>query len=125
MRLPKSRRIVRSGDFRRVREEGESFRGRYLILGVLPDDRLESIKVGFITTKRLGNAVTRVLVRRRLRSVLIEVGDRIKPGHYLVTIARPQASKASFEALKKEWKWLGHRAKLFLPKESCEPSPAS
>lgn len=125
MRLPKSRRMKRSSEFRRVREDGESFRGRYLILGVLRDEQQETTKVGFITTKRLGNAVTRVLIRRRLRALITELGDQIKPGLNVVTIARPLASKASYEQLRKEWKWLGHRAKLFLPKESCEPSPAS
>ncbi len=117
--------MKRSGEFRRVREEGESFRGRFLILGVLPEERLDSIRVGFITTKRLGNAVTRALMRRRLRAIVTELGDSLKPGHYLVTIARPHAARASFQALRKEWKWLGHRAKLFVPNDSCEPSPAS
>lgn len=113
MRLPKKKRMARSLEFRRVREKGKSFRGRFLVLGVLPDDKVEHIRVGFITTKRIGNAVTRNSVRRKLKSVIVEVGDQIKPGHYLVTIARHHAPKASYEALRKEWKWLGHKAKIF------------
>lgn len=113
MRLPKKRRITRSGEFRRVREEGASFRGRNLILGVLAEGSLPDIKVGFVTTKRLGTAVMRNRVRRRLRAILVEVGDRILPGRYLVTVARPSAAEASYEALKREWLWLGHRAGIF------------
>jgi ribonuclease P protein component len=116
MRLPRERRMAVSGEFRKVRESGQSFRGRFLVLGVMRDESLPSIKVGFITTKRLGNAVCRNRVRRRLRNVIVSVGERILPGHYLVTIARKPAAEASFEALQKEWKWLGHRAKLFAPR---------
>ncbi|MEO0447358.1 MAG: ribonuclease P protein component [Verrucomicrobiota bacterium] len=115
MRFPKHRRMARSSEYRRVREEGTSYRGRHLILGVLVDESIDDLRVGFITTKRLGNAVMRNRVRRRMRMVLVELGDLILPGHYLVTVARPAAAEATFFALRKEWKWLGHRAGLFAP----------
>jgi len=117
MRLPKSKRIKLSGDFRRVREEGKTHRGKHLVLGVLRDESVPTIKVGFITTRRLGNAVTRNRVRRLLRAVVRDLGPEIAPGHFLVVIARRPAADASYEALRKEWKWLMHRAKLFLPQE--------
>lgn len=115
VRLPKKRRISQSRDFRRVREEGKSYRGRHLILGVLADGSLRDIKVGFVTGKRLGPAVVRNRVRRRLRAILVEEGDRVLPGHYLVTVAKVPAVEASFEALKREWIWLGQRAGIFAP----------
>ena len=121
MRLPKKRRISRSSEFRRVRTQGTAYRGRHLILAVLEDSSLPEIKVGFITTKRLGNAVVRNRTRRRLRSILVEMGDRILPGKYLVTVARQTAAEASYESLKREWTWLGHRANLFC----AEPQTAS
>ncbi len=117
MRLPKSKRMKLSGEFRRVRETGSACRGKYLVLSVLRDETLPSFKVGFITTKRLGNAVTRNRVRRLLRAVVQEMGPNIRPGYFLVAIARKPAADASYEALRKEWKWLMHRAKLFLPRE--------
>ncbi|MEM7012944.1 MAG: ribonuclease P protein component [Verrucomicrobiota bacterium] len=118
MRLPKKRRMTVSGEFRRVRENGKSVSGKFLVLGVLKDESLESFRVGFITTKRLGNAVCRNRVRRLLRNVIVDVGERIKPGYYLVTIARKPAATASFQQLRKEWKWLGHRAKIFMKSPS-------
>ncbi len=117
MRFPRTMRMKLSGEFRRVREEGSARRGKYLVLSVLRDEKLSGFRVGFITTKRLGNAVTRNRVRRLLRAIVQECGPRILPGHYIVTIARHSAADASYEALRKEWKWLMHRAKLFLPRE--------
>lgn len=113
MRFSRKRRITRSIEFRRVREEGTSYRARNLILAVLADEALPWIKAGFITTRRLGDAVVRNRVRRRLRAILVEQGDRILPGRYLVTVARQPASEASFQTLKREWIWLGHRAGIF------------
>jgi ribonuclease P protein component len=121
VRLPKKRRISRSSEFRLVRAQGVAFRGKHLILSVLEDDSLPESKVGFITTKRLGNAVVRNRTRRRLRAILVELGDRIVPGRYLVTVARQTAAEASYGALKREWTWLGHRANVF----QLEPRTAS
>ena len=106
--------MKRSSEFRRVKEKGENYRGRYMALGVLREEPRESgVCVGFITTKRLGNAVTRNLVRRRMRALVIETGAQLETGLSLVLIARHHAANAEFAALRKEWKWLCHRAKLF------------
>lgn len=83
------------------------------MLGVLEDETLEDIKIGFITTRKLGNAVTRNRVRRRLRGVFQRLGDSLKAGAYLVVIPRKDAATASSQALEKEWKWLVRRSGLY------------
>jgi len=111
--------MTRRADFRRVRTEGESVRGRYLILGYLRDETLEEpFELGLITTRRLGGAVIRNRVRRRLRGIVQRLGDRVREGHRLVLIARNPAAKASSQQLEKEWKWMLHRASLM--KQSSE-----
>ncbi len=120
MRFPKSLRIRRSADFKRVREKGEAYRGKHLILGVLRDPDGGAFRVGFITTRRLGNAVVRNRVRRRLRTIVREVGERIRPALLLVTVAKPRAAEAEYDVLRREWKWLGHRAKIFREAEGSE-----
>lgn len=121
MRLPKPRRMSRSGEFRSVREKGESYRGRLLVLGVLADERIRSVRCGFITTKRLGGAVVRTRMRRRMRALVQEWGDQIRPGRYLVLIARQAAVEAEPDALRKEWKWLLQRAKLLTGSGGANP----
>lgn len=118
MKFPRSRRITRRADFLRVREKGKSLSGRFLVLGYLPDENLaEGWKLGLITTKRLGNAVTRNRVRRKLRGIAQRIGERYRDQVWIVLIARSSAATATSEQLEKEWKWLMHRADLMLPKK--------
>ncbi|MDF1826313.1 MAG: ribonuclease P protein component [Verrucomicrobiales bacterium] len=118
MKFPRTRRITRRADFQRVRKHGKSVNGRFLVLGYLSEESIGPSKLGLITTKRLGNAVVRNRVRRRLRGIMQRIGDRFLPGHWLVLIARNAAATATSEQLEKEWKWLMHRASLMAPKET-------
>ncbi len=51
-----------------------------------------AIRVGFTVTKKLGNAVRRNRIRRRLKAAVREVfPGRARPGHDYVLIARSAA----------------------------------
>ncbi|MCB1205450.1 MAG: ribonuclease P protein component [Verrucomicrobiae bacterium] len=119
MKLPRTRRITRRSDFQRVRTSGRSLQGRFLVLGYLEDATLsEPFRLGIITTKRLGGAVVRNRVRRRLRGILQRSGERILKPHWIVLIARAASAEASSEQLEKEWNWMLRRLSL------TEPSPS-
>ncbi len=113
MRFPQHRRITRRRDFGRIRREGHTYRGHFLLLGVLEDKNVTDLKIGFITTRRLGNAVTRNRVRRRLRGIFQRSGSKLRDGHYLVIIPRAAAANASSEVLEKEWMWLIRQSGLY------------
>ena len=112
MRFPRARRITRRRDFQRVRRKGQSYRGRHLVLGVLADSDVRSLKVGYITTRRVGNAVVRSRVRRRLRGILQRHGSELRPGHWLVMVARHGAATATSHELEEDWWRLTRRAGL-------------
>jgi len=117
MKFPRGRRLTRRSEFERVRRDGQSIHGRFLVLSYLsglPGE--EPFRLGLITSRRVGGAVERNRVRRRLRGIVQRVGDRFRPGSWLVVIARAAAANASSEQLEKEWKWLMHRAGLILPR---------
>ncbi len=60
-------------------------------------------RVGFTCTKKIGGAVTRNRVRRRLReSVRLIMGDVAKPGHDYVLIGRIATENRAFEELHKD-----------------------
>ncbi len=111
MRLPRALRMKSRREFARVRREGKSFAGRFIVLAVLPSPQLtEPFKFGLILTRKVGNAVTRNRVRRRMRALFSEYGGAIAPPCYLVAIARHSAPDATFQELRHDWKKLAGRA---------------
>jgi ribonuclease P protein component len=91
-------------DFFRARKDGQAKAGRFVVLSTLADPALPHLKVAIITTKKVGKAHDRNLLRRRIRSILQLHGDRIvDPKRLLVTIPRPGSATASFEDLESDW----------------------
>jgi ribonuclease P protein component len=59
-----------------------------------------SARIGFTVTKKLGGAVTRNRIRRRLKEVARQVfPEAASPGYDYVVIARPQAETREFSLL--------------------------
>ncbi|MDQ3197611.1 MAG: ribonuclease P protein component [Verrucomicrobiota bacterium] len=115
LRFPSTRRLKRSRDFARVRLEGKSVRGGFLMLGVLRLDEEAAFRVGFVTSRRVGGAVVRNRVRRRLRDIVRRHQHELAPGLWLVVIARPGADAATSAQLEEEWLRLGGRASILRP----------
>ncbi len=103
MKLPRPLRLRTRSDFQRSRKEGKSFPGRFLVLSVVAEPEAQPFRFGIILTKKVGNAVVRNRVRRRIRGLLSKFGERIAPGHQLVIIARYTAPAAGFEELERDW----------------------
>lgn len=103
MRVPRRLSMNRRGEFARVREQGTSRACRSFVLATLADSAVDGLRIGLITSRRVGKAVTRNKIRRRFRSLLSKHGDRVVPGRYLVMVARHGAAEASFAQLEKDW----------------------
>ena len=104
--------MTRRVEFARVRKEGESAAGKFFVLATLADPSIEHVKLGFITSRRVGKAVTRNLIRRRFRALLSKHGDRLESGRYLVMVARHRAGEATFHELERDWLRLARRLKI-------------
>lgn len=113
--FPKTRRLVRTVEFARVKSEGTAQRGRTLVLGVLARPEEKLFRVGFVTSKRIGGAVVRNRVRRQLRDVVRTEQGKLRGGFWLVVIARSAAARASYSGLKDEWLRLAERASILAP----------
>lgn len=104
MRLSRKHSMTQRSQFHGVRKNGRSKAGRFLILSTLEDEALPHPMVGFITTRKVGKAHDRNLLRRRFRAILQRHGDELaNPKRYLVTIPRRGAADASFAELEKDW----------------------
>jgi ribonuclease P protein component len=116
LRFPKSRRLTRDSEFQRVRTEGKTMRGDTLIIGFLENaEPNATARAGFITPKRVGNAVVRNRTRRRMREIFRRHQDEVCGGIWIVTIASARAARGTFRALEDEWLRLARRASIFAP----------
>ena len=113
--FPKTKRLTSPMEFGRVKSEGTSERGRFLVLGVFAREDETGFRVGFVTSKRLGGAVIRNRVRRRLRDLVRTEQGRLRPGFWFVVVARPAAARATYPELKDEWLRLAERASILAP----------
>jgi ribonuclease P protein component len=110
--LPKAARLTHPSEFARVRETGAVVRGKLLVLGFLEVAGSAETRSGFVTSKRVGNAVIRNRIRRRLREIYRLHRSTLRAGFWLVVIARAPAANASYRALEDEWLRLANRASL-------------
>ena len=85
--------LTKPGQFSLVLSQGKSWVGRLVVLKALPNE-LKLSRYGFVTSKRLGKAVVRNMVKRLFRNIMRQTP--LKPGWDIVFIARPAAAGASF-----------------------------
>ncbi|MEK7777204.1 MAG: ribonuclease P protein component [Chloroflexota bacterium] len=87
------RRLRKRADFQVLLSEGKSWANRLLVLKARPNG-MSTSRVGFSISKRVGNAVIRNRVKRRLREVVRQAD--LQDGWDLVFIARGPAAQADF-----------------------------
>lgn len=115
LRFPKERRLIRPAEFLRVKNEGATVQGSLLILGVLKAPESPRFRVGLVTSKRVGGAVVRNRVRRRLREIVRRHQHALRGEIWFVIVARPRAARASYAQLEDEWLRLAKRAFILAP----------
>lgn len=85
-----------------------------MILNVLRCDAsmtAQTPRIGIVTSRRVGGAVVRNRVRRRLREIVR--AHFPAAGVWLVLVAKRATADATFEDLRGEWLRLGRRASIF------------
>jgi ribonuclease P protein component len=83
-----------------------------MILSVLRDAQAGPARAGFITSRRVGGAVERNRVRRRLREIVRTRRAAVCDGTWLVLVARRAAVDGSFRDIESEWLRLAQRANI-------------
>ena len=92
-------RLTRSTDFKRVRRLGRSYAHPLVVLVTLPNDTGE-LRIGVTASHRIGQAVQRNRVRRRLRACFDEVLPMIQTGWNIVAVARQPIVDAQYSEIR-------------------------
>lgn len=108
MRFSAASRLKTASEFALVRAGGVTFPGRFIVLSVLKLEQNDPWRCGLITSRKVGGAVQRNKVRRRLREIVR--ATPLRPGYWIVTIARWRAGEASLAELQEDWRRSAKRA---------------
>ena len=81
----------------------------YLVFYARPN-RSATNRVGITVSKKLGHAVVRNRIRRRLREVYRLNEDKFLPGYDIVVVARSRCISANFEKLTQAYLSLAQKA---------------
>ncbi|HJE26939.1 ribonuclease P protein component [Limosilactobacillus pontis] len=99
--MRKSYRVKKESEFQRVFETHNSVANRKFIIYQMTKPGQKHFRVGISVGKKIGNAVHRNWVKRRIRQTLLEVKAQIKPDVDFLVIARPAADGLEMPEVKK------------------------
>ncbi len=71
------------------------------------------LNVGFSVSKKIGKAVVRNRVKRRMKEAFRQYLDDIKPNALIIIVARPGIEEKDFTGVKKNIERILQKAKLF------------
>ena len=110
--MRKRHRLRKSRDFEAARRDGKSWADRRLVL-VARHTGAQRTRFGFSVSKRVGNAVVRNRIKRRLKEAArAELLPQLESGWDFVVIARKYAARADYHRLNRSMLRLFRRAKL-------------
>ena len=108
-RLGRRYSLGRNKQYTYVYRRGKSFPGHRMVLVYL---KARELKVGFSVSSKIGNAVTRNRLRRRMKEDFRLLRPELMPGKYIF-VARTAAVAAEPSAMAREMRALLKKAGLF------------
>ncbi|KHD45005.1 ribonuclease P protein component [Streptococcus hongkongensis] len=102
--MKKSYRVKREKDFQAIFDGGESTANRRFVIYFLNENNSQKhFRLGISVGKRIGNAVTRNAVKRKIRHVIMEFSESLKPTDFVI-IARKGVEKLDYQEVKQNIK---------------------
>jgi ribonuclease P protein component len=83
-----------ANDFRRIQGQSRTRTEPALLMRYRQND-LDRTRFGISTGRRVGSAVVRNKIRRRLRTILRRMASDVEPGWDILLVCRPKAAEGS------------------------------
>lgn len=97
--MQKKYRVKKEREFQKVFEEGASFANRKFVVYRLEPSGQKHFRVGISVGKKVGNAVMRNQVKRKIRAILQELKNDLPPIDFIV-IARPTTKDLPYDEIR-------------------------
>ena len=110
----RKRRLCKKSSFRHVYNNGISYVDYAGILYVLKTDDDQLTKIAVAAGKRLGNAVIRNRIKRKMREVFRYEKSNIQNGYHIIWIAKKPLINASIVIFKKSFLKLCRKAGIII-----------
>ena len=109
--------------FRRLYARGKSAANSYLVIYCRKNGGTEN-RIGYTVSKKLGHAVVRNRVRRRLREIYRLHESEFLPGRDIVVVARSRTVGAPYAKLERAFLSLSEKLGLLAEKRDDSETPA-
>ena len=106
-----------SSVFQRLYSKGKNAVSHLLVIYCRKTKRSTS-RVGITVSKKLGKAVVRNKIRRRIREIYRTNEDKFLPGFDIVVVARKESPSASYRDLEKQFLYLADKLGMMKPGDS-------
>ncbi|WP_353893293.1 ribonuclease P protein component [Proteinivorax hydrogeniformans] len=104
--------LKKDSEFRHIYKVGFSKATKHLVVYCIKnDDNNRLPRIGFVASKKIGNAVVRNRYRRLMKEALKTVNEF--SGYDLIVLARPRIVKADFKTICKDVNFLLKRQNIF------------
>ena len=100
--MKETRTVKKNHEFRRMYQKGKSSVNSYLVLYVRPN-RLGHNRLGVTVSTKLGKAVVRNRVKRRLREVWRLNDAQLKQGYDMILVGRGRSVKCPYREIEKAY----------------------
>jgi ribonuclease P protein component len=112
-KLPAQSLLRKKKEFEEVYQKGSPYRGRYIVLIALVSAGYSERKVGFVASKKVGNAVKRNHARRLMKEAFRRAQPQMAavPAH-IVLIARSSSAEVGYHEIEDDLRGLLAQASL-------------
>ena len=110
--MQKRLRLRKKEDFAKVFKHGKAAANHQFVVYVKSSPAAESFRFGVSASKKIGNAVVRNRMRRRVKEIVRRMEPMVKPHVDIVCIVRKPALELDHNALKKSIQHVFKRANL-------------
>ncbi|EPI02535.1 MULTISPECIES: ribonuclease P protein component [unclassified Enterococcus] len=98
--MKKAYRVKKEKEFQTVFQTGASFANRKFVVYKLAKENQPHFRVGLSVGKKVGNAVCRNDVKRKIRAAIYSIKEEIDPELDFIVIARPSTKELTYAEIR-------------------------